>query len=211
MNQPQIRVVLIDDEDYIHMAIKSIISEDDSVSLVGSGYRGEDGLKLYEQYQPDIVLMDVVMPGIGGIEATRQILEHYPKARIMILSAAYDHESVRTTLEHGAKGYIVKGELHYDLINSIRATFQDKSVFSPVVTDILLHSEDQEKQYEGVLTDRELEVLRHIATGRSNPEIGKELGISERTIRFHTQNILVKLKVNNRTEALVYAAKAGLL
>ena len=204
-----IRVVLIDDHLQIHTVVQATLNSTPDFKLVGQGANGQDAIALCEQYKPDIVLMDVVMPIMDGIEATKILHEQYPETKILVLSSFHDHESVYTMLRNGAVGYLTKDSLAQDLVETIRATFQGKMVFSPDIVEQLVSSPHPAVDFH--LTDRELEVLVHLAEGLTNQQTALKLSISVSTLKFHMNNIYQKLGVQTRSEALVLAAKNNLL
>jgi len=208
-NENPIRVVLVDDHSQMHGIVQAILGTTSDIELVGQGANGQEGIVLCEQYQPDIVLMDVVMPVMDGIEATRVLHESHPEIRILVLSSFQDHESVYTMLRNGAVGYLTKGSLTQDLADTIRATFQGKMVFSGEVGAHLMTPPQPAVDFH--LTDRELEVLVHLAEGLTNQQTAGKLSISQSTLKFHMANIFHKLGVQTRSEALVLAAKNNLI
>jgi len=204
-----IRVVLVDDHLQIHRIVQTILGATSDIKLVGQGANGQEGIALCEQYQPDIVLMDVVMPVIDGIEATKVLHERLPMMKILVLSSFQDHESVYAMLRNGAVGYLVKSSLAQDLAETIRATYQGKMVFSSEVGAHLVSPPQPAVNFH--LTDRELEVLVHLAEGLTNQQTALKLSISQSTLKFHMTNIFQKLGVQTRSEALVLAAKNNLI
>ena len=177
--------------------------------LVGQGANGQEGISLCAQYQPDIILMDVVMPVMDGIEATKVINERFPDIKILVLSSFQDHESVYAMLRNGAVGYLTKSTLAEDLIETVQATFQGKMVFSPDIVEQLVSPSQPAVDFQ--LTDRELEVLVLLAEGMTNQQSAQRLSISVSTLKFHMNNIYEKLGVQTRSEALVLAAKNNLI
>jgi len=204
-----IRIVLIDDHMQMHKIVQATISSTADIKLVGQGANGQEGIALCEQYHPDVVLMDVVMPIIDGIEATKILHERFPSIKILVLSSFHDHESVYTMLRNGAVGYLTKDLLAQDLAETIRATFQGNMVFSSEIGAQLVSSPQPDVDFH--LTDRELEVLVHLAQGLTNQQTALKLSISISTLKFHMNNIYQKLGVQTRSEALVLAAKNNLI
>lgn len=204
-----IRVVLVDDHMQIHKIIQATLFATPDIKLVGQGANGQDGIDLCKQYQPDIVLMDVVMPIMDGIEATKVLHERFPDIKILVMSSFHDHESVYAMLRNGAVGYLTKDTLAQDLAETIRATFQGKMVFSSEVGAQLVSSPQPAVNFH--LTDRELEVLVLLAEGLTNQQSAQKLSISQSTLKFHMNNIFQKLGVQTRSEALVLAAKNNLI
>jgi len=210
MNEARpIRVVLVDDHAQIHRIVQAILEATRDIILVGQAANGQEGLMLCEQSEPDVVLMDVVMPIMDGIEATRKLHDRFPQMKILVLSSFQDHESVHTMLNNGALGYITKSSLADDLAESIRTTYQGKMVLSSEVGAQLLTQPAPAIDYQ--LTDRELEVLVLLAEGLINRQAALKLSISQSTLKFHMNNIYRKLGVQTRSEALVLAAKNNLI
>ena len=186
-----------------------ILGATHDIKLVGQAANGQEGIGLCEQYQPDIVLMDVVMPVLDGIEATKVLHERLPAIKTLVLSSFQDHESVYAMLRNGAVGYLTKGSLTEDLAETIRATFQGKMVFSSEIGAHLISPPQPTVNFH--LTDRELEVLVLLAEGLTNQQTAQKLSISQSTLKFHMGNIFEKLGVQTRSEALVLAAKNNLI
>jgi NarL family two-component system response regulator LiaR len=205
-----IRVVLIDDHFEIHKIVQSILDATLDIKLVAQGANGQEALELCQQFQPDIVLMDVIMPVMDGIQATQLLHERLPAIKVLVLSSFQDHESVYAMLQQGAVGYLTKSTLTHDLADTVRVTFQGKTVFSNEVAAYLASPHVQPvKNFH--LTDRELEVLVLMASGLTMPEMAAKLVISQSTVKFHMENILRKLGVGTRSEALIVAAKNNLV
>jgi NarL family two-component system response regulator LiaR len=207
--QNPIRVILVDDHIQMHRIVRATLEATPDIKLVGQGANGMEGIDLYEQLKPDIVLMDVVMPVMDGIEATKILHERYPDCKILVSSSFHDHESVHAMLRNGATGYVIKSSLAEDLANIIRATYQGKMVFSSEIGAQLMASPQPMVDFH--LTDRELEVLLLLAEGLTNQQSAWKLSISQSTLKFHMKNIYEKLGVQTRSEALVLAAKNNLI
>jgi NarL family two-component system response regulator LiaR len=208
-NKHPIRVAIIDDHIQIHTIVSDLLKQTPEIRLVGQGANGEDALYLCEYSNPDIILMDVVMPVMDGIQATKLLHERFPSVKILVLSSFHDHESVHTMLRNGAVGYLTKSTLAEDLIETIQATYQGKMVFSPDIVEQLVSSPQPAVDFK--LTDRELEVLVLLAEGLTNQQSAQKLSISVSTLKFHMKNIYEKLGVYTRSEALVLAAKNNLI
>jgi len=206
-----IRVVLADDLGTTHVAVAQILKTALDIQLVGEASNGREALALCRELQPDIVLMDVVMPLMDGVEATRLVHEQLPVIKVLALTSHVDHESVWAMLRNGASGYVIKGSLATDLITTLRATSQGKAVFSPEVTQHLFSPTPSASPVGFNLTTRELEVLGLMATGLNNGEIAHDLQISQSTVKFHLNNVLAKLGVTTRAEALVVATRNNLV
>jgi NarL family two-component system response regulator LiaR len=204
-----IRVVLVDDHFQIHRIVQANLGATPDIKLIGQGANGQEGIALCEQFHPDIVLMDVVMPIMDGIEATQELHEKFPDIKVLVLSSFQDHESVFSMLRNGAVGYLTKGSLAEDLVETIRATYHGKMVFSSEVVAHLMAPPQPSKDFH--LTDRELEVLVLLAEGLTNQQSALRLSISQSTLKYHMTNIYRKLDVQTRSEALVLAAKNNLI
>jgi two-component system, NarL family, response regulator LiaR len=209
-NHRKIRVILIDDHSNIHKIVTTALMVAEDIELIGHGNNGTDALTLCAQHLPDIVLMDVVMPVMDGIEATTLLRRAYPGLKILVLSSFQDDESVHAMLANGANAYILKGSLARDLVATIRMVWSGHTVLAAEVTDTLLHAPAEPKQKFG-LTHREAEVLRYMASGLNNGEIAAKLSISASTVKFHIANILQKMGVETRPEAIVLASKNNLI
>lgn len=210
-NTQPIRVVLIDDHRQLHEIVAALLKNVPDMALVGQGANGNDALNLCRELTPDVVLMDVLMPGMNGIEATRLIHERFPQIKVLVLSSYQDHESVYSMLRNGAVGYLIKGSLSQDLVHTIRTTHQGQAVFSPEVAARLINPPSTNSVERFRLTDRELEVLVLMAEGLTVNQMAQKLFISQSTVKFHTTNILDKLGVQTRSEALIFAAKHNLV
>jgi NarL family two-component system response regulator LiaR len=208
-NEGFIRVVLVDDHAQMHRIVYTILGATSDIRLVGQAANGQEGIALCEQYQPDVVLMDVVMPVMDGIEATQILHERFPEIKILVLSSFQDHESVYSMLRNGAVGYLIKSSLAEDLAETIRTTFQGKMVFSSEIGAQLVLPPQPAVDFH--LTDRELAVLVLLAEGLTNQQSAQKLSISTSTLKFHMSNIYQKLGVMTRSEALVLAAKNNLI
>lgn len=205
-------MLLADDQLRVHEAVILALRGADDIVLVGQAADGDEAVILCGQLLPDLVLMDVLMPGIGGIEATRRIHQRHPQVNILVLSAMQDDTTVRAMLDAGAVGYVLKDSLARDLAATIRATHAGNAVFSQRITDRLLQNSQPAPVSQGFgLTERELEVLKLMAEGLNNGELAARLHISQSTVKFHITNILDKMGVATRPEAIVLAAKNNLV
>jgi NarL family two-component system response regulator LiaR len=206
-----IRVLLIDDNPYFLEAVTTVLNTVEDIQLIGRGSNGKEALQLCEQLKPDLILLDVVMPVMTGVEATRQIHHSYPEMKILVLSSFHDDESVREMLLSGAAGYILKGSLASDLVSTIRAVHSGKAVFSSEVAYVLLQKPKDEARPDFGFTRRELGVLRLMAEGLSHKQIAARLTISQSTVKYHIVNVLKKMAVETRAEAIALAAKYKLI
>ena len=206
-----IRVILVDDHLQTHKIVSALLSTVEDIQIVGQGANGLEALDLCDQFQPDVALMDVLMPGMDGVEVTRQLHTRQPSIKILALSSLQDHESIHQMLQNGAVGYITKSSLTDDLVDTIRTVHQGKMVFSAQAMAGLLGSPGAGGQPAFHLTDRELEVLAQMAAGLTMPQIASKLVISSSTVKFHIENICQKMGVRTRSEALIIAAKHHLV
>jgi two-component system, NarL family, response regulator LiaR len=207
-----IRVLVVDDHRYIHDVITRILIGISDISIVGQAANGAEAVRLCEEVTPDLILMDVVMPVMDGLQATERIREKYPDIKILVLSSFQDHESVYQLLRGGAVGYLTKDTLANDLVNVIRTTMQGKAVFSPNVVEKLISPEAVPRVTEKFnLTDRELEILVAMADGLTLQQMALKLSITLSTVKYHSANIFKKLGAQNRSEALVVALKNNLI
>lgn len=209
--QDVIRVALFDDNYQVHKMVAALLLSTPDISLVGQGANGHEAIDICDQLHPDVVLMDVLMPDMNGVEATRRLRERFPDVRILVLSSLQDHESVSEMLKLGAVGYITKNSLAHDLAETIRATHLGKVVFSADAFSQLMSRSSSSSENSFGLTSREVEVLGMMAKGWNMPEIAEKLKISQSTVKFHLGNICSKMGVHTRSEALILAAKNNLV
>jgi len=206
---------MIDDHRRVHQALAAKIDFMEDIDVLAHGSNGIEAIDLCAQHQPDVMLMDVLMPGMDGIEATRQIHARFPNVKILALSSFDDQDTVRQMLANGAAGYLLKDSSMDELEQTIRTIVAGQTVLSPALIDGLLHppaSPSNEPMPSPIqISRREQEVLQLFAAGLTNPEIAGQLFISVSTVKFHITNILDKLGATTRAEALVIAAKHGLV
>jgi DNA-binding NarL/FixJ family response regulator len=209
-----IRLIVVDDHIKVHQGIAAIIDAFDDLEIVGHASNGQEAISLVYEQQPDLVLMDVVMPVMNGIEATRRIHATQPHIKILALSSFQDTDSVRQMLNAGAVGYVLKNASIDDLVHTVRAAHSGKVVLSPEISSLLLempHPSSLTRSADYGLTQREREILTLLVSGRNNGEIASVLTISLSTVKFHVSSIFGKLGVTNRVEAARLAMESGLL
>jgi len=220
-----IRVVLADDHTLFREGVAGLLERADGISLVGAAATGEEAVRLADELLPDLVLMDLKMPGMGGIAATRAITERNPHIGVIVLTMFEDDESVFAALKAGARGYVLKDANRGMLLRAIRAVAQGEALLGPSVARRVLDQFAAPAPRPAAprtdspatialfdeLTPRELEVLCLIAQGRRNHEIAERLVISEKTVGNHVSNIFAKLQVNDRSQAIVRALRGGLV
>lgn len=213
-----IRVVLVDDHPVLRQGTAQLLDAETGLSVVGEAGDGQEALDLVESLSPDVIVMDIRMPRMSGIEATRHLRQHSPGARVLILTAHDDDEYVFSLLQAGASGYLLKSAPVDHLIQAIREVNEGQMPLDPAIRKKLvlqLSSEesapDTEPPSGAELTPREYEVLRLLAQGLSNRSIGLELSISNRTVQAHLTNIFSKMNVGSRVEAVLEAIRRGWL
>lgn len=223
----KIRIVIIDDHQLFREGVKRILAMEKEFEIVAEGSDGNEAIRLAEEHDPDVILMDINMPDVNGVEATRQLIERFPEVKVLILSIHDDETYVTHVLKTGASGYLLK-EMNADsLIEAVKVVAQGGAYIHPKVTHNLINeyrrlaNEDEvadesvgfkEVEYRKplhILTRRECEVLQLMTNGFSNRMIGEALFISEKTVKNHVSNILQKMNVNDRTQAVVESIKNG--
>lgn len=214
----RIRVLIVDDHAILRQALRQLLEAEPEVEVVGDAANGREALATTEKLLPDVVLMDMVMPGLNGLEATRQIRKRFPKTRVLILTGYMEDEQILSALRAGASGYVVKRSDTEELLLGIRAVHRGNTYFSSAISDgdavsqylWQAKKEDGKAGYE-LLTSREREVLQLIAEGYSNQRIAQELFISVKTVEAHKAHIMSKLHARNRTDLIRYALRKGLV
>ncbi|MFI0820039.1 response regulator [Streptomyces sp. NPDC021098] len=207
-----VRVLLVDDHQVVRRGLRTFLEVQDDIDVVGEAADGEEGIARAEELRPDIVLMDVKMPGIDGIEALRKLRDLGNPARVLVVTSFTEKRTVVPALRAGAAGYVYKDVDPDALACAIRSVHAGQVVLQPEVADALLSQEEAGggQGRGGSLTDREREVLGLIADGRSNREIARRLVLSEKTVKTHVSNILMKLDLADRTQAALWAVRHGI-
>lgn len=209
----KIRVLITDDHEMVRIGVSAYLSAQPDIEVVGEAENGEKAVKLALELRPDIILMDLVMDGMDGIQATKEIIERWPDAKIIIVTSFLDDDKVYPALEAGATSYILKTSKASEIAEAIRKTFDGQTILEPEVTIKMMakmRSKNESLPHEE-LTPREREVLLLMAEGKSNQEIADELFIALKTVKVHVSNILSKLDVEDRTQAVIYAFKHSLV
>jgi NarL family two-component system response regulator LiaR len=208
-----IRVVFVDDHEMVRIGVSSYLSAQPDIEVVGEADDGKKGVELALELRPDIILMDLVMKEMDGIEATRQIIEQWPEAKIIIVTSFLDDEKVYPALEAGATSYMLKTSKAGEIANAVRNTYRGQSVLEPEVTGKMMVKMRQKNTHlpHEELTARELEILLLMGQGKANQDIADELFIALKTVKTHVSNILSKLNVQDRTQAVIYAFKHSLI
>jgi two-component system NarL family response regulator len=214
-----IRVLIADDQALFRRGLYVVLGTEDHIEVVGEAANGEEAVALAAEMVPDVVLMDVRMPRMNGIEAARQIKKEHPGTKILMLTVSDDEEDLYEAVKAGANGYLLKEISVDEVAEAIRAVVQGQSLISPSMASKLLNefnalakkAEERQQYPTPSLTTRELEVLKLVAKGMSNREIADALYISENTVKNHVRNILEKLHLHSRMEAVIYAVRERLL
>ena len=213
----RIKVLIADDHALLRESMRNLIDRQDDMEVVGEACDGEEAVRLSSDLKPDIAVMDIVMPKLNGIEASKEIKRVSPDTAILILTAYDDVQYVLGLLEAGAAGYLLKSARGHDVVAAIRAVRAGESVLHPSIIAKLLERamgipvEGDRLQWKNNLTDREMEVLRLAATGMSNKEIAERLSVTVRTVKAHISSVFVKMNVASRTEAILKAMREGWL
>jgi NarL family two-component system response regulator LiaR len=212
----EIKVLLAEDHSVVREGLRELIERQEDMRVVGEASDGEEAVSLANELSPDLVLMDIALPKLTGIEATRRIKELHPFITILVLTAYDNEEFILALLEAGAAGYLLKNVGSQELLDAIHAVYNGDSVLYPTVAaKVFKHLQlEKDRKYAkqeraGILSERELEVLRLGAEGLANKQIAQELSVGERTIQSHWRNIFNKLGVNSRTEALMEGLRRG--
>jgi DNA-binding NarL/FixJ family response regulator len=201
-----IRVLCVDDHPLVRKGIASIIASEPSMKLAGEAGNGREAVDKYRELQPDVVLMDLRMPDMDGVEATRQIRQINPDARIIALTSYDGDQDIYKAIEAGVRGYILKEMVHTKVLDAIRTVHSGKRLMPQEVAERL-----SEYFPQVALTPREVEVLKYVARGMANKEIAHQLGTASGTVKMHVQNILAKLNASDRTHAVTIALERGIL
>jgi two-component system, NarL family, response regulator LiaR len=207
-----IRILLAEDHTVVREGLKELIQREEDMEVIGEASQGEEAVHMAQTFQPDIVIMDIAMPGINGIEATKKIKQSYPSISVLILTAYDNEEFILATIEAKAAGYMLKNVRGQDLLNAIRAVYAGDSVLHPSITaKVLKHigplKNNATQKNKKVLSVRELQVVKLGARGLLNKEIASELDLSVRTIQTHWRNIFIKIGVSSRLEVIMYCLK----
>jgi len=202
----KIRVLIVDDHTVVRGGLRLFLLAFSDLELIGEASSGEMALELCRVNEPDVVIMDLLMPGLSGVDATRQILSKNPDIKVIALTSFPDDQLVKDAVKAGASGYLLKTASATELVDAIRAVAQGKKIFSPEAEKVL-NQISENSFYHKDLTKREWEIFRLVMAGNSNAEIANVLVVSVATVKYHVSNILSKLGVKNRSEAIAYAVQ----
>ncbi len=205
--------MIVDDHDMVRKGLKAYLLTEPDFQIVGEASNGKEAVTLVNEMNPDVILMDLIMPEMTGIEATKEIMTLRPNTKIIIITSFYDDEQVFPAIEAGAFSYLLKTASADEIISTIRKAVQDESVIEQKVAQKMMNQlrSNQKKSLHDDLTKREKEVLLLIGEGKTNNQIAEELYIGLKTVKTHVSNILGKLGVNDRTQAAVYAIRNGMV
>lgn len=207
-----IRILIVDDHEMVRIGVAAYLATQADMEIVAEAKNGKEAIEKALDLRPDIILMDLVMKEMDGIEATKRIIAEWPEAKIIIVTSFIDDEKVYPALEAGAMSYLLKTAKASEIAEAIRATYNGQSILEPEVTGKLMTKvRSHDAPLHEHLTEREREVLLLMAHGKTNQEIADELFLSIKTVKVHVSNILAKLDVQDRTQAVIYAFQNGLV
>ena len=212
-----IRILLADDHTVVRDGLRALLEKQPDMAVVGEAADGRDSIRLAEEQSPDVVIMDIGMPNLNGIEATRRIMAANPRTAVLMLSMHQDESYVLRSLKAGARGYLLKDSLRSEVIDAVRAVFQGRSFLTRKVSRMLQEDYMQQLETRGLddrydlLTDREREILQMVAEGKSNKEVAGLLNISQTTVETHRGHILQKLGLHSVPELILYAVRKGII
>lgn len=201
-----IRILVVDDHFMVRMGLSASLNVEPDMEVVAEAGNGEDALRAYRKHNPSLVLMDLRLPGMSGVDCTAAILREFPDAAILMLSTHSGEEEIYRAMQAGARGYIVKSILREELLRAIREVQAGRQYVDPIVA-----SHIEERRSHRSLSGREVEVLRMVAKGMGNKEIASELNIAEVTVKLHVSHVLEKLNVKDRTQAATVALQRGII
>ena len=213
----KIRILLVDDHTMFRSGLRILLNLYPDFEIVGEAGDGQEAFDAIRELGPDVVLMDIAMPGVDGLVATRQISEEHPQIRVILLTQHENREYVTPALKSGAAGYVLKRAADEELVRAVRAVYQEQIYLDPMIASVVVN--DYRRRLEDApeddqidnLTPREREILVLVAKGHTNREVAELLGISHKTVDYHRTNVMRKLDVHNRTELTRYAIRRGLI
>jgi two-component system response regulator NreC len=212
----KIKVLVADDHTILRQGIKSLLANEEEIEVIGEAKDGREALTIIEETLPDVILMDIAMPGLNGLEATRRIKKKFPRMKVLVLTMYTNEEYIFQILNAGANGYLVKETAFQDLISAIKAVYKNEAFMSPsiskkVINSYIKRAQNDEEETCEVLTTREREILQLIAEGNSSKKIAELLFISPKTVETHRTHIMNKLNIHNRTGLVKYAIRKGIV
>ena len=212
----KIKVLVADDHTILRQGIKALLDNQEGIEVIGEAKDGREALEIIEETLPDVILMDIAMPGLNGLEATRRIKKKFPRMKVLVLTMYTNEEYIFQILNAGANGYLVKETAFQDLISAIKAVYKNEAFMSPSISKKVINSyikkaQDDEEKTREILTTREREILQLIAEGNSSKKIAELLFISPKTVETHRTHIMDKLNIHNRTGLIKYAIRKGMV
>ena len=205
----QIRILLVDDHAVVRAGLRMLLAADPELQIIGEAENGAAGVRLARELAPDVVLMDISMPELDGVQATRRIVDHRPDAHVVILTSFAERERIFAALDAGAVGYLLKDAEPDEIIRGVKAGALGQAPFSPRAAQALVERR-REPRSEAILTTRERQVLALVGSGLANKQIARRLDISEKTVKAHLTNVFAALGVTDRTQAALWAQRKGL-
>jgi two-component system, NarL family, response regulator LiaR len=205
-----VRVLIVDDHPVVRHGLRTFLETQAGLEVVGEAADGAEATELAQRLAPDVVLMDLVMPGVDGVAATRRLRELSPTTKVIVLTSFDGDDNVFPAIRAGAAGYLLKDVSPRELADAVRRVHAGESLLASSVAARLMHEVAAAPEPGAGLTERETEVLRLVARGLANKAIARELGVSEKTVKSHVSNILAKLHLSDRTQAALYAVREGL-
>jgi DNA-binding NarL/FixJ family response regulator len=205
-SQKEIRVMLVDDHLSFRQGLTALITNESDLTVVAEAGTGQEAIDLYRQKEPDVVLMDLRLPGMGGVEATIAIRKEFPEALVIVLTTFETDEDIYRAIQSGAKSYLLKDTPYPEIAQTVRRVHGGQQILSPKIASLL-----DKRQQRGDLSEREMAILQLLVKGRSNKEIGASLFIAEDTVKTHLKNLFVKLDVHDRTGAVISAIRHGIV
>ena len=204
-----IDVLLVDDHAVVREGLRTFLSLQDGIEVVGEASDGREAIAAAQRLQPDVVLMDLVMPRVDGVQAMRELRDHVPGARVIVLTSFLEDDRLLPAIRAGAAGYLLKNVEPSELARAVRTADAGEALIDPAVAARLVDALASDHRPEQPLTAREQDVLELLARGYANKRIARELGIAEKTVKTHVSHVLAKLGVSDRTQAALYASRAG--
>jgi DNA-binding NarL/FixJ family response regulator len=205
-----IRVLLVDDHQLLRDSLRALLDAEPDVSVTGTASDGDEAVECVEAVQPDVVLMDLSMPRMGGVEATRRLLARYPSAQVVVLTSFPDQQLIFDSIQAGAVGYLLKDAAPDEVLRAVRSAAAGQSPLDGRVARTLLTRQSQGQASSSALTEREREVLRLVAQGLANKQIARRLGIAERTVKAHLTSAFQRIGAADRTQAALWVARHNL-
>ena len=213
----KIRVLVADDHGIVRKGLRFVLERQDDLEVVGEASDGREAVRICEQASPNVVVMDIAMPQLNGLDAAAQIVRHSPEIKVIILSMHADEDYLVRALNSGVKAYLLKDSAELDLVRAVRAVAQGSSFFSPAIAQLLAEDYTRQLQQRGLqdsyelLTEREKEVLQLLAEGKSNKEVATALNVSSYTVETHRTHIMQKLDLHNTAEVVLYAVRKKII